>query len=150
MRSREAFGPSLRRIRLQRGISLEQIALETKVNADLWAALERNDFARWPAGIFARAYLRAYARLIGVDPEATVDEFCRLFLSGDRRARRLVSEQAQIVGHELHWRGDVPPVGVGTDRRGAASVAAKAPAHRTAVLPIVKLFLRLRRAAGKA
>jgi cytoskeletal protein RodZ len=147
MHAREAFGPSLRRIRLRRGITLEQIARETKVNADLWEALERNDFARWPSGIFARAYLRSYARLIGVDPEATVDEFCRSYSKGDRRARRLVAEQARIVDHEIEWR-DNPPPGVTADRR-AASRAERSRASRVTLLPVVKLFMRLRRAADK-
>src|SRR5204863_4421816 len=84
MSEREAFGPNLRRIRVQRGISLERISEATKVSADFWVGLERNDFSRWPSGIYARAYVRAYAFEIGVDPEATVNEFCRWFAQGDR------------------------------------------------------------------
>ena len=83
--TQDAFGPNLRRIRLQRGITLKQLAEATKVPEDLWAALERNDVSRWPAGIFARAYVRQYALAIGVDPDSTVDEFCRWFPQGDRR-----------------------------------------------------------------
>jgi transcriptional regulator with XRE-family HTH domain len=102
-----AFGPNLRRIRVQRGVSLEQIADATKVSLSLWKALERNDFSRWPAGIYARAYLRSYAEAIGVDPETTIDDFCRWFPQGDRRVERTVREQAAIVGHtELRWRDD--------------------------------------------
>ena len=103
MSPQEAFGPNLRRIRIQRGITLEQIAAETKVSVNLWDGLEHNDFGRWPAGIFARSYVREYASLIGVDPESTVDEFCRWFSRGDRRVPRLVREQAEIVGHQLEW-----------------------------------------------
>ena len=55
MSEREAFGRNLRRLRVQRGISLESITAATKVPTDLWAGLERNDFSRWPAGIYARA-----------------------------------------------------------------------------------------------
>ena len=58
MSGREAFGPNLRRIRLQKGVSLKQLAESTKVAETLWAGLERNDFSRWPNGIFARAYVR--------------------------------------------------------------------------------------------
>ena len=53
MSGREAFGPNLRRIRIQHGVSLQQIATETNVSEVLWAAMERNDFSRWPNGIFA-------------------------------------------------------------------------------------------------
>ena len=146
MSAREAFGPNLRRIRIQRGISLDTIARETKVAAELWDGLEHNDFSRWPTGLFARAYIREYARLLDLDPESTVDEFCRWFPHGDRRALKLVREQAKIVGHAFDGQGDVPPAGVEIDRRDPA---AKRPASLT-LLPLVNLFVRLRRTFGKA
>src|SRR5262249_42965316 len=118
MSQREAFGPNLRRIRLQRGVSLQQLAANTKVKETLWVGLERNDFSRWPNGIFARAYVREYAKAVGVDPEATVDEFCRWFPNGDRRALPQIKGQAEIVGHaELQWQDPVP-VAADRDRRG--------------------------------
>lgn len=123
MSEREAFGPNLRRRRIQRGVTLDQIATSTKVSADLWSGLERNDFSRWPAGIYARAYVRAYAIEVGVDPDSTVDEFCRLFPHGDRRAERVVRQQAALLGHDLRWKDDL--VGSVTDEK--RSVAAAAP-----------------------
>lgn len=120
MSEREAFGPNLRRQRVQRGIPLDKIAASTKVSADLWAGLERSDLSRWPSGIYARAYVRAYATEIGADPDATVDTFCRLFPQGDRRAERVVRGHAALVGHDLRWRDDM--VGSVTDEKRAAAV----------------------------
>jgi transcriptional regulator with XRE-family HTH domain len=147
MSARDAFGPNLRRIRIQRGISLDTIARETKVPVDLWDALEHNDLSRWPTGLFARSYIRDYARLLDLDPEATVDEFCRWFPHGDRRALRIVREQAKIVGHAFDGDRDVPPAGVEIDRRDPAAAPTHAASH---LLPIVNLFVRLRRTFGKA
>ena len=107
MGEREAFGPNLRRIRVQRGISLDQIAAATKVSHDLWSGLERNDFSRWPTGIYARAYVRAYALQVGIDAEAAVDDFCRFFPQGDRRVARVVREQAALVGHQSTWKDEL-------------------------------------------
>ncbi len=117
MGEREAFGPNLRRLRVQRGISLERIGAATKVHTDLWAGLERNDFSRWPDGIYARACVRAYALAVGVDPDATGDEFCRLFPNGDRRVVRVARQQAALMGHDLRWTDDL--VGSATDERRA-------------------------------
>jgi len=147
MSARDAFGPNLRRIRIRRGISLDTIARETKVPVDLWDALEHNDLSRWPTGLFARSYIRDYARLLDLDPEATVDEFCRWFPHGDRRALRIVREQAKIVGHAFEGDRDVPPAGVDIDRRDPAAKPKPAESH---LLPIVNLFVRLRRTFGKA
>lgn len=111
MTAQERFGPTLRRIREQRGISLEQVAEATNVDLELWAALERNDFSRWPSGIFARAFVREYARHVGIDPESTVDEFCRHFPQGDRRRERLIRAEAALLGVSSEWHDDMAPAG---------------------------------------
>ena len=119
MSEREAFGPNLRRIRIQRGISLAHISEATKVSTEFWAGLERNDFSRWPTGIFARAFVRDYAKAVGLDADEIVDEFCRLFPLGDRRANRVLKQQAALIGHATEYRDDprlLPPEG---DRRSA-------------------------------
>jgi transcriptional regulator with XRE-family HTH domain len=109
MSGQDRFGPTLRRIREQRGISLEQIAERTNVDLDLWAAMERNDFSRWPSGISARAFIREYARAIGVDAESTVDEFCRCFPHGDRRRDQILRAEAKMLGLPFDARDDLVP-----------------------------------------
>jgi transcriptional regulator with XRE-family HTH domain len=118
MSERDTFGPRLRAERERRGISIETIASVTKVGGDLWEGLERNDFSRWPSGIFARAFVRDYARAIALDADEVVDEFCRLFPVGDRRGSRLIQAQAQLIGHHLAYAesGGLPADG---DRRSA-------------------------------
>ena len=132
MSAREAFGPNLRRIRLQRGITLEQIAAATKVATALWDGLERNDLKAWPTGIYARSFVRDYARAIGADPEATVDEFCRWFEHGDRRVEPGLRVHAQIVNHDLAWKDNVPPPIEG-DRRGSPSTSPGARLKKASV-----------------
>jgi transcriptional regulator with XRE-family HTH domain len=151
MSGREAFGPNLRRMRIQRGVSLQQIAAETNVSEVLWAAMERNDFSRWPNGIFARAYVRDYAKMIGADPDATVDEFCRWFPEGDRRADRQIRAQAEIVNHQLTAADELPP-GVAEDRRwsGAEESSDGAPQERVHETRSPGVFDRLRRAFSRA
>lgn len=79
MSEREEFGPGLRRERERRGITLQDIAAQTKIGASLFAGLERNDVSRWPTGIYRRAFLRAYAKVVGLDGERLVEEFRRLY-----------------------------------------------------------------------
>jgi len=101
---KESFGPVLRAGRERRCVSLEVLCRETKVRPEIWEALEANDLAAWPAGIYARSLIRQYAERVDLDPEALVNEFCRLFPNGDRRAEPLFREYAAIVAHELAFR----------------------------------------------
>lgn len=75
----DTFGARLRQLREQRGISVAEIAAQTKIKASLLEGLERDDISQWPAGIFRRAYVRAYAVAIGFDADAAVREFLTLY-----------------------------------------------------------------------
>lgn len=75
----ETFGTRLRRQRERRQVSLAAIAEQTKIKVALLDALERDDVSQWPVGIFRRAYLRSYAKVVGLDPDALVHEFLELY-----------------------------------------------------------------------
>ncbi len=126
---RDTFGPRLRSERERRGISIETIVTVTKVGADLWLGLERNDFSKWPSGIFARAFVRDYAKAVGLDADEVVDEFCRLFPQGDRRAARIIKAQAELIGHTPGTLDDPALVPRGGDRRAAVR-RAEGPSSR--------------------
>ena len=153
MSASQAYGTNLRRARVQRGVSLDQIAQRTKVSVDLWEAMERNDFSSWPSGIFARAYVRAYAVAVGVDPESTVDEFCRWFPQGDRRIGAIIRGQAEIVGHSLEWKDQVPSSAKEGERRGLDESAVYTGSSEGRIgrfAAVGHVFGRLRRAFGRA
>jgi cytoskeletal protein RodZ len=69
------FGRKLREARERRGLSLRQIASATKISMLTLEALEKNDIARLPGGIFSRGVVRSYAVEVGLDPEETIQEF---------------------------------------------------------------------------
>ncbi len=68
-------GARLREAREKRGVSLRQIASSTRISVMSLEALERSDLSRLPGGIFTRAFIRAYAQEVGLDPDRTIQEF---------------------------------------------------------------------------
>src|SRR4029079_7002874 len=78
-RTSGGFGGKLRDARERRGISLRQIANATKISVGALEALERHDIYRLPGGIFSRAFVRSYAAEVGLDPDATIQEFIAQF-----------------------------------------------------------------------
>ena len=54
-------------IRKNRGITLEQIASDTKISVRLLEAIERGEFRKLPGGIYDTNYIRQYARAIDYD-----------------------------------------------------------------------------------
>jgi transcriptional regulator with XRE-family HTH domain len=73
-----SFGARLRSQREQKRISLDEISRHTKIKVSLLEALERDDLSHWPHGLFGRAYLRAYAQAVGIEPEPLIPEYVEL------------------------------------------------------------------------
>ena len=132
MSERDTFGPRLRRERERRGISLDTIVTRTNVSLELWLGFESNDFSRWPTGIFARAFVRDYAKAVGLEPDEVVGDFCRLYPLGDRRLVPVIRAQAELIGHDTTLTDDPRLMPDGVDRRGSGD-APPAPAPQRLV-----------------
>jgi cytoskeletal protein RodZ len=117
MNPQDAFVTRLRRYRERSQISLDELATIMGIKRELLEAFERNDLSEWPRGLYARAWVRAYANAVGLDPSDTVDEFCRQFPQGDRRVGGTIQEMAAIVAHSSEYRDEF---GHPADRRRSA------------------------------
>ena len=108
MVNEETFGGRLRRERERRQIALSSISANTKISANFFEALERDDLSRWPTGIFRRAFIRAYAAGIGLDPETITKEFYERFPDPAELKPMTVGEA---------WAATPPPVLPGSSSR---------------------------------
>ena len=155
MNPQVTFVTRLRRERLRNGIALDDIARQSRIKPELLEAFENNDLTEWPRGLYARAWVRAYAVAVGLDPADTVDEFCRLYLHGDRRARSTIREIAEISATDSEYRDDI---GHEDRRRGGRGRSRQQPvtwytplvqfwrARRTRVANVLSLAAKPRRA----
>jgi transcriptional regulator with XRE-family HTH domain len=107
MTPQETFITRLRRHRERNRISLDEIVSATRIKREQLEAFESGDLTVWPRGIYARAWIRGYADVIGLDPIDTVDEFCRLFPQGDRRAEGTFRDMAAIIAHPSTYQDEL-------------------------------------------
>jgi len=70
-----SIGERLRRARLENGVTLAEISEQTKVQYWILDAIERDDVARVPGGVFIRGYLMSFARAVGLDGERIWGDF---------------------------------------------------------------------------
>jgi cytoskeletal protein RodZ len=69
------FGDWLRRQREVREISLRDIADRTKISFRYLEAMEADRFDLLPAPVFAKGFLREYARYVGLSPDDVVNHY---------------------------------------------------------------------------
>jgi transcriptional regulator with XRE-family HTH domain len=101
----ENFGARLRQRREGQQIALGTIAEQTKIKQSLLEALERGDVSQWPSGIFRRAFIRAYAHAIGLEPDVVVREFLEIYPDPAEVIATVPAMAARL--HESHGGG--PP-----------------------------------------
>ena len=72
-----SIGETLRRERVRRNLGLDQISRELKISPKLLYAIEAEEFDKLPGTIFAKNFVRQYARLLGLDEEEMAAEVQR-------------------------------------------------------------------------
>ncbi|MGA7381785.1 MAG: RodZ domain-containing protein [Terriglobales bacterium] len=70
-----SFGVRLKQEREQRGITLEEISSSTKIGTRMLLALEQDHFDQLPGGIFNKGFVRAYARVLGIDEDQAIADY---------------------------------------------------------------------------
>lgn len=109
-----SLGELLHDARLRAGLELSEVAAKTHVRKTYLEALETESFDALPEDVYARNFLRLYARTVGVDPEDALARF------DAARGRSRSSTRAP--------RGDGGPADAASAGGGAAVDAA--PARR--------------------
>ena len=158
------FGDELKRHRLLREVPLESIAAATKISVRHLQALERGDFAKLPAPVFTRGFIRAYATFLGLDPEEMVNAYLsetgasagkvsgHAFVASRRPSLRavvlgVVAAAVAVLIAAAIWRSarrpraddprspSLPPVALSPHIRQVPPATSAAPAPRSATAP---------------
>jgi cytoskeleton protein RodZ len=72
-----SIGETLRRERQRRNMNLEQVSRELKISSRFLQAIEEENFEVLPAGVFAKSFVRQYARMLGLDEDEAANEVQR-------------------------------------------------------------------------
>jgi transcriptional regulator with XRE-family HTH domain len=69
------IGETLRDARMRAHIDVSEIEAETKIRAKYLRALENEEWSLLPGPTFVKSFLRTYAKALGVDGKALVEEY---------------------------------------------------------------------------
>jgi len=70
-------GMDLKRLRMELGVSLEQIAEWTKIRIGLLRCIEEDRFYELPSRLHLRSFLKAYVQYFHLNPESVVDRYMK-------------------------------------------------------------------------
>ncbi len=69
------IGERLKEARQEKDISLESLQDITKIQKRYLEAIEAGNFEKLPGNFYARAFIKEYALVVGLDPEELLEEF---------------------------------------------------------------------------
>jgi cytoskeletal protein RodZ len=70
----DTTGKQLSKARLEKGLTIDEVAFATKLRPDKVLALEHDDYGRFPSNAYVKGFLQIYGRYLGVDVSATVKD----------------------------------------------------------------------------
>ena len=136
---RISFGSWLRHQREARSVSVREIADNSKISLRYLEALEQDRFDVLPAPVFARGFLREYARVVGLNPDEVVNLYLVAMEEREAASQRSERPKAGASGKpelgalfarlwSASWPGGRPLRG----HRGAALFSRRTPPRSAA------------------
>ena len=71
----ESLGARFKQERERKGMTLDDVALSTKIGVRMLQSLEEDRYDRLPGGIFNKGFVRAYARHLGLNEEQALADY---------------------------------------------------------------------------
>lgn len=72
------LGEKLRQARESRGITISEVAEQTRISALYIESIENNDYRGLPGGIFNKGFVKSYAKYVGIDDQEALQDYARL------------------------------------------------------------------------
>jgi len=127
-----SLGEVLRRERLRRNLEVGTIAGELKISARFLAAIEAEDFAKLPGGVFTKSFIRQYAAFLGLDAEELASQ-----------AQPTLEPPVEVTPPAYDPKPNVPriPLELGEDWRSVGEHRSSMPSWITAGLTLLALMV---------
>jgi cytoskeletal protein RodZ len=78
------LGEKLRQAREERGISISEVAEQTRISPLYIKSIEEDDYKPLPGGIFNKGFLKSYARYVGYDEHEALREYSQIVTGNEQ------------------------------------------------------------------
>ncbi len=74
----ESLGEKLRQAREGRGISISEVAEQTRISPLYLESIENDDYRPLPGGIFNKGFVKSFAKYVGIDENEAMEDYARI------------------------------------------------------------------------
>lgn len=94
----ETLGEKLRAAREERGISIGEVAEQTRISPHYIASIEKDDYKTLPGGIFNKGFVKSYGKFLGLNESEVLQDYAKL---------NAAAEETQAEDDRLYHRPEV-------------------------------------------
>lgn len=80
------LGEKLRQAREERGISISEVAEQTRISPHYLESIENDDYRTLPGGIFNKGFVKSYAKYVGLDEVEALQDYTQIIVSQNGEA----------------------------------------------------------------
>ena len=77
------LGEKLRQAREERGISISEVAEQTRISSLYLKFIEEDNYKPLPGGIFNKGFVKAYAKYVGLDEQEALQDYARVIATNE-------------------------------------------------------------------
>ncbi len=91
------LGEKLRQAREARGISISEVAEQTRISSHYLSSIENDDYKTLPGGIFNKGFVKSYAKYVGLDENEVLQDYSKV----------VAETEDEDIEHALSYRPEV-------------------------------------------
>lgn len=92
------LGEKLRQAREERGISVSEVAEQTRISSHYLSSIENDDYKTLPGGIFNKGFVKSYAKYVGLDENEVLQDYSKLVAEAeDEDIEHVVSYRPEVL-----------------------------------------------------
>lgn len=106
------LGEKLRQAREDRGISLSEVAEQTRISPLYLESIENDDYRNLPGGIFNKGFIKTFAKYVGVDEQEAMTDYSQIVnaSSGELDDKELRLYKPEVLTDDTSGSSMIPTV----------------------------------------
>ncbi len=107
----QTLGEKLRQAREERGISLTEVAEQTRISPQYIESIERDDYKPLPGGIFNKGFVKSFAKYVGVDENEALADYLRIVAEKEGQDDEdLKTYKPEVLTDDYSSRSRIPTI----------------------------------------
>jgi len=102
------LGEKLKQARQARGMTIGEVAEQTRISAHYIECMEKDDYSNLPGGVFNKGFVKLYARCVGIDEQEALQDYAQLMLQQSKQEESKSYKSSEIFVDDEQTKSKIP------------------------------------------